>query len=113
MGLKIPTMGLKIPVMRLKILAMRLRILVARLKVPAVCLKIPVIPAKAGIQSVHSSPKGCQFQRMRRCAPECTRWIPAFAGMTEYRDGRRAKDWNDRTKDWNGHRTRDWNDRHS
>jgi hypothetical protein len=27
-------------------------------------------------------PEGPRIQRMRRCAPECTRWIPAFAGMT-------------------------------
>jgi MSHA pilin protein MshD len=27
--------------------------------------------------------EGPPIQRMRRCAPECTRWIPAFAGMTE------------------------------
>jgi hypothetical protein len=27
-------------------------------------------------------PEGPRIQRMRRDAPECTRWIPAFAGMT-------------------------------
>jgi hypothetical protein len=27
-------------------------------------------------------PEGLQIQKMRRFAPECTHWIPAFAGMT-------------------------------
>ncbi|MDR0578846.1 MAG: hypothetical protein LBI87_15285 [Candidatus Accumulibacter sp.] len=32
---------------------------------------------------VHSfQSEGLRIQKMRRFAPECTRWIPAFAGMT-------------------------------
>jgi hypothetical protein len=64
--------------------------------------RTPVIPAKAGIQFVTSSPKGCKFRigarasrprfiflfdrlipsGLRRFAPEFPYWIPAFAGMT-------------------------------
>ncbi|MDR0577773.1 MAG: hypothetical protein LBI87_09630 [Candidatus Accumulibacter sp.] len=33
-----------------------------------------------------------QRQKMRRFAPECTRWIPAFAGMTGKRNGASAKE---------------------
>jgi hypothetical protein len=42
-----------------------------------------VIPAKAGIQYILSSPKGCKIKKCGAARRKIRFWIPAFAGMTE------------------------------